>query len=127
MSTYTALEIEIVRWAESRKIVQNSTPLAQSRKTLEEVGEQIEAAAKMAILAELLEAYPELEEMQGFNKICERVAGEYADAVGDVATTLIVGCATADLSLTECLEAAYNEIKDRKGYLRPDGVFVKEV
>lgn len=27
----------------------------------------------------------------------------------------------------ECLELAYNEIKDRKGYLNAEGVFVKEV
>jgi len=25
-----------------------------------------------------------------------------------------------------CLENAYNEIKDRKGYLTPEGIFVKE-
>lgn len=29
-------------------------------------------------------------------------------------------------SLTNCVAHAYNQIKDRKGYLRPDGVFVKE-
>jgi hypothetical protein len=30
------------------------------------------------------------------------------------------------LDFTDCVEQAYNEIKDRKGYLRSDGVFVKE-
>jgi len=40
--------------------------------------------------------------------------------------TLIMGCATADIDLVSCLELAYNEIKDRKGYLTPDGIFVKE-
>ena len=30
-----------------------------------------------------------------------------------------------NLSLTECLEVAYNDIKDRKGKM-VDGVFVKE-
>jgi hypothetical protein len=30
------------------------------------------------------------------------------------------------ITLTECLEGAYNEIKDRKGTLLPSGVFVKE-
>jgi hypothetical protein len=34
--------------------------------------------------------------------------------------------AEASDHLTECVAQAYNEIKDRKGYLRPDGVFVKE-
>lgn len=30
------------------------------------------------------------------------------------------------LTLVECVDAAYEQIKDRKGYLREDGVFVKE-
>jgi len=29
-------------------------------------------------------------------------------------------------SFNECLEIAWNEIKDRKGYLREDGIFIKE-
>jgi hypothetical protein len=28
--------------------------------------------------------------------------------------------------LTECMRAAWEQIKDRKGTLTPDGVFVKE-
>lgn len=35
-------------------------------------------------------------------------------------------CEHYELDLTECAEHAYETIKDRKGYLRPDGVFVKE-
>ena len=35
-------------------------------------------------------------------------------------------CEQYGLSLTDCVEQAYEEIKERKGYLRPDGVFVKE-
>lgn len=30
------------------------------------------------------------------------------------------------LTLKECVEHAYNEIKDRKGYLNENGVFIKE-
>jgi len=30
------------------------------------------------------------------------------------------------MSITKCLEGAYNEIKDRKGTLLPNGCFVKE-
>ena len=29
-------------------------------------------------------------------------------------------------NFNECLEIAWNEIKDRKGYLREDGIFIKE-
>lgn len=31
-----------------------------------------------------------------------------------------------NMTLVECVESAYNEIKDRKGYLTPEGVFIKE-
>jgi hypothetical protein len=32
-----------------------------------------------------------------------------------------------DINLVDCLKGAYNEIKDRKGHLTKEGVFVKEV
>ena len=95
------MEMDVVRWGEARGIVQHSSPLAQSRKTLEECGELIEACATGDKAA-------------------------MADAYGDILVTIIMGCATADLNLTTCLEGAYNEIKNRKGFLRPDGVFVKQ-
>jgi hypothetical protein len=31
------------------------------------------------------------------------------------------------LDLTQCLKAAYEQIKDRKGYMNEHGIFVKEV
>lgn len=100
--SYAKLEMQIVQWSEARGIVKHSTPLAQARKTLEECGELIEACATG-----------------------DRDA--MADAYADILITLIVGCATADMDLTTCLEGGYEVIKNRKGHLRPDGVFVKEV
>ena len=32
----------------------------------------------------------------------------------------------ADVDLVDCLEEAYETIKDHKGYLTSDGIFVKE-
>jgi hypothetical protein len=37
-----------------------------------------------------------------------------------------MGCATADLDLVKCFKHAYEQIKDRKGYLSPEGIFIKE-
>jgi hypothetical protein len=37
-----------------------------------------------------------------------------------------MGCATADLDLVTCFNHAYEQIKDRKGYLSAEGIFVKE-
>jgi hypothetical protein len=35
-------------------------------------------------------------------------------------------CGILDLDLTECYESAYQEIKDRKGHLTKEGIFVKQ-
>jgi NTP pyrophosphatase (non-canonical NTP hydrolase) len=99
--SYAKTEIKIIQWAEARGIVQNSTPLAQATKTQEELNELVDALTKGDLEAP-------------------------KDAYGDILVTLIVGCACADLDLVECLEHAYKQIKDRKGYLGPDGVFVKQ-
>lgn len=113
MHSYRELEIHIIRWAEERGIVQNSNIQAQARKTLEEAGELLESAAAMRAVGI-------------FTSEQDEYRKAYRDALGDVLVTLIVGAATADVDLLDCLSDAYQEIKDRKGYLRPDGVFVKQ-
>jgi len=115
--SYAQTEIEVVRWAEARGIVQNSTPLAQARKTLEEAGELLEWTAVLSMLDDCVGVETALR-----NSIMDKVK----DCYGDVLVTLIVGAACADVDVVDCLEQAYAEIKDRKGYLRTDGVFVKE-
>jgi NTP pyrophosphatase (non-canonical NTP hydrolase) len=99
--SYADLEMKVIQWGEARGIVQNSTAAAQAIKTQEELDELIDA-------------------LRNNNK------AEIADAYGDILVTLIMGCAIADLDLVTCLEGAYKEIKDRKGYLNKDGIFVKE-
>ena len=47
------------------------------------------------------------------------------DDIGDMIVVLINIAERNNLSLTQCLEEAYNDIKDRKGKMI-DGVFVKE-
>ena len=47
------------------------------------------------------------------------------DDIGDMMVVLINIAERNNVSLTECLEVAYNDIKDRKGRMI-DGVFVKE-
>lgn len=100
--SYADIEMKVIQWGEARGIVQNSTPEAQATKTKEELNELIEAI-----------------------KSGDRAA--MADAYGDILVTLVMGCACADLDLVECFKGAYEEIKDRKGYLGADGIFVKEV
>jgi len=99
--SYANVEMKVIQWGEARGIVQNSTPAAQAKKTLEELDELYAAIAK-----------GDREEMK--------------DAYGDILVTLVMGCACADLDLVECFKGAYEEIKDRKGYLTKEGIFVKE-
>lgn len=50
---------------------------------------------------------------------------ELRDAIGDTVVTLIILAQQNDMDLYECLNAAYDEIKDRKGKT-VNGVFIKE-
>jgi NTP pyrophosphatase (non-canonical NTP hydrolase) len=99
--SYSDLEMKVIQWGETRGIVQNSNALAQTSKTQEELFELIVA-------------------------IHAKDEAAMKDAYGDILVTLIMGCACADIDLVECLGLAYEQIKDRKGYLTPDGIFVKE-
>ncbi len=66
-------------------------------------------------------------------KVVEEVAAALArnnkndlrDGIGDVVVTLVILAMQNDMDLYECLNQAYNEIKDRKGK-NVNGVFVKE-
>ena len=101
MSSYADLEMKVIQWSEARKIIPNSTPLAQWIKAAEELNELREA-------------------------IVNEDRYEAIDAVGDTVVCLINICALLDVNLTDCLEAAYQQIKDRRGYMNADGIFVKE-
>lgn len=47
------------------------------------------------------------------------------DAVGDTYVTLVALCETMEISIDECIDMAYDTIKDRTGRL-VDGVFIKD-
>lgn len=99
--SYAQVEMDVIAWATARQIIPNSTPATQLLKMLSELGELADATIK--------NDRPGIE-----------------DGVGDVMVCLINYCALQDVDLTGCLKLAYAEIKDRKGTLLPNGVFVKE-
>jgi NTP pyrophosphatase (non-canonical NTP hydrolase) len=100
--SYADVEIKVIQWAEARKIIPNAKPYTQLMKAGSEMGELFDA--------ELKNDLPMIK-----------------DGVGDVLVCLINYCALKDINMVDCLKDAYNEIKDRKGTLMPDGTFVKEV
>lgn len=99
--TYRIVELEIIRWAEARKIIPNAKPYTQLMKAGSEMGELFDA------------------ELKGNTDMIK-------DAIGDVMVCLVNYCALKDIDIVECMGLAYQEIKDRKGYMTPDGTFVKE-
>jgi hypothetical protein len=54
------------------------------------------------------------------------LAEDAKDGVGDVLVCLIIYCGMKNWSIRQCLDMAYNEIKDRKGRMLQGGVFIKE-
>lgn len=112
----------ILQWGRDRGILDNSTPLGQSRKTVEETFELVEAAAQLVVA----DARCDEEGSLYASDLRREVVDRLADAIGDIFVTLVMVAGCAKLDINACVAQAYSAIKDRKGYLRPDGVFVKE-
>ena len=93
-------ERKVIEWATERGLVKEENAPKQFIKLTEEVGELASALLKK-------DPY------------------ETIDAIGDINIVLIILCEQLGINYKECLESAYNEIKDRKGKL-VDGSFIKE-
>ncbi len=96
--SWNITELDVIRWAEQRGIIENSDSKTQLLKAVSEMGELADA-------------------------IIKRDRPAIVDGIGDVLVCLIVLGALENIDLTRCLESAYNEIKDRKGYLNKNGIF----
>ena len=100
----------IKKWAEDRNIIKGSTPIKQHDKLVEEVLELRDAIVAL--------------------KFCRMqdipyVRNEIKDAIGDCTVCLINLAAMHDMDFVDCVQSAYDEIKDRKGMMI-DGKFVKQ-
>lgn len=101
MKSLTDLELSVIRWAEARCIIPNARPAVQLMKAVSEMGELCDAEIKG--------------DLPGI-----------IDGCGDVLVCLIIYCDLRGITLGQCLNDAYDEIKDRRGTLTPEGLFVKE-
>ena len=90
---------EVIQWGKEKNIVKKENSYKQFCKVVEEVAEVGTALN---------------------NKDKE----ELIDAIGDSTVTLILLAAQNNLDFKNCLETAYNVIKDRKGKTE-NGVFIK--
>jgi NTP pyrophosphatase (non-canonical NTP hydrolase) len=89
---------KIAQWHHDRNLIDGSTDKDQYMKLIQEAGELSD-------------------------NICK--GRDISDDIGDMMVVLINIATRNNLTITQCLEAAYNDIKDRKGRM-VDGVFVKE-
>lgn len=89
---------DTIEWGRARNLIDGSTSKDQFCKLMEEAGELS-------------------------SSICK--GRDPRDDIGDMLVVLIMIATQNGLTLSECLEHAYDEIKDRKGRM-VDGIFVKE-
>lgn len=101
MTSYEITEMHVVRWGEARGIVQNSDSKTQLLKAVSEMGELADA-------------------------IIKRDRDGIIDAIGDVLVCLTMVGAIEDVDVKKCFAIAYDQIKNRTGYLNKNGVFIKE-
>ena len=97
---YNELEALVIAWATQKGIIENGTTIAQAGKTMEECTELMVAIARQD-------------------------DDEIIDALGDILVTIIIQAEMQGVSLTECLESAYNVIAKRTGKMVA-GQFVKD-
>ena len=93
-------QFDLIReWAEERGLYNAGDPKTQTLKLMEEAGEICRAVLK-------------------------KDEPEIIDGIGDCVVVLTNLAHLCDVSIEECIEAAYNEIKDRKGKMA-NGTYVK--
>jgi len=97
---FNELITNVIGWAEDKDILKAENAPKQMLKVVEEVGETAGALLK-------------------------NNREELIDGIGDSFVTLIILSMQLGVHPSECLEAAWNEIKDRKGETK-NGVFIKE-
>jgi NTP pyrophosphatase (non-canonical NTP hydrolase) len=91
---------KVLQWGSERNLLHNENALKQYSKLQEESNE---------LLIGILNKDPY----------------EIIDALGDIQIVLIILANQLGFDIDECLESAYNEIKDRKGRTE-NGNFIKE-
>jgi NTP pyrophosphatase (non-canonical NTP hydrolase) len=90
---------ECTAWSEARLILKNGKRETQYLKLMEEMGELASSIAK---------------------------GRDVRDDIGDCLVVLNNLAVMSGTTLEECLGIAYYQIKDRKGFLNGNGVFVKD-
>lgn len=97
-ATLGELVKSVIQWHYDRNLIEGSTDKDQYLKLIQEAGELSDSICK---------------------------GNDIADDIGDMMVVLINIATRNKLSLTDCMERAWTDIKHRKGRM-VDGIFVKE-
>jgi len=154
MSLETTID-NVRKWGHDRKITVNGNPVTQLGKLFEEMGE-VHQALRMddgdlledaigdsLVVIIMIEGLINSYQMNLSEEMPETPEADLLELGGYVASdilkhrnptgslTLVISKLYAiaceyDLTIESCLFAAYNEIKDRRGYLDERGNFIKE-
>lgn len=93
------IQRKIINWAREKDLIKSENKYQQLSKVVEELGELSKAILKNDVIQQI-------------------------DGLGDVQITLIILAEQLGLDYDKCLEAAWEEIKDRKGKTI-GGTFIK--
>jgi len=93
------LEEKTLQWSKDRGIIDNGKVETQVLKLISEMGELADNVAK---------------------------GKDIKDDIGDCLVVLTNIATMSGTDLLECWEVAYDDIKDRKGFLNKNGTFIKE-
>mgnify|MGYP003339944865 FL=1 len=133
----------VIEWANARKIIQNGSLEGQHLKFIEEAGELAAAIARNNIDG-IKDAIGDMCVVEVIlSKVEKRPGPPLASAgwrepnwdnvriIQDAIEHMEVGFIDTlayryDFALEECWQAAWDAIKDRRGYMNEQGVFVKE-
>lgn len=89
---------KVIQWAHDRNLIHGSDAKTQALKLMSEFGELADSINKQK---------------------------DMRDDIGDCLVVLTIIATQHGLELSDCLEVAYNDIKDRKGIML-DGLFIKD-
>jgi len=109
------------QWFHDKGIIENSNPLKQIEKTIEEIIETRDAAVKL----DWLTNDHNIIAKGSHSAMVQELTHELKDGIGDTLTTLIGVCEMYEFSLDECLQQAYDVISKRSGRV-VDGIFIKD-
>lgn len=98
ISEFDKLILKVGQWHEDRNLIDGSDDKSQVMKLMQELGELSDSVCKGECIK---------------------------DDIGDMLVVMINICKRNKVTLFECLDVAYDDIRDRKGRMI-DGVFVKE-